>query len=142
MSAKVVIVPCSGIGKAFGSVTREAAYLINEELRPDSTTIVPLALLVLGDEATRAEIQNAPVITLDGCKLGCARVNVGLAGGQISKEISVLDFYRQNRELKPEGISQLNEAGLELARRLAAAVAEDCDALCAGGTDQGGYDHA
>ena len=141
MSRKVVLVPCSGIGKAFGSVTREAAYLVNEDLRPESTTIVPLALLVLGDEAAKAEIERSPVITLDGCKLGCARVNVCQAGGQVAKEFAVLDFYRQHRELKPQGISQLNEEGLELARRLAAEVAAACDVLSAG-ESEGGADHA
>ena len=28
---KVVIVPCSGIGKTYGTVSREAAYIITEE---------------------------------------------------------------------------------------------------------------
>ena len=34
---KVVIVPCSGIGKSYGTVTREAAYDVVEDLRPDET---------------------------------------------------------------------------------------------------------
>ncbi len=33
---KVIIVPCSGIGKPFGTVSREAAYDLCEELRPGS----------------------------------------------------------------------------------------------------------
>ena len=103
--------------------------MVNEDLRPSDTEIVPLALLVLGDAEARAAIHDAPVITLDGCKLGCARVNVGLAGGRVAREFAVLDFFRQHRELKPAGISQLNQEGLELARRLAAEVAEACDAL-------------
>ena len=31
----VVVVPCSGIGKTFGSVSREAAYDLCEDLRPE-----------------------------------------------------------------------------------------------------------
>ena len=31
---KIVIVPCSGIGKTYGSVSREAAYTVVEDLRP------------------------------------------------------------------------------------------------------------
>jgi hypothetical protein len=31
---RVIVIPCSGIGKAFGSVSREAAYVVTEELRP------------------------------------------------------------------------------------------------------------
>ena len=69
----VCIVPCSGIGKSYGTVTREAAYVVAEELRPETTTIVPPSLLVLGDEEARAAVQDARVITVDGCKLACAR---------------------------------------------------------------------
>ena len=32
---RVVVVPCSGIGKPFGTVSREAAYELCEELRPE-----------------------------------------------------------------------------------------------------------
>ncbi len=42
--------PCSGIGKTYGTVSREAAYDLTEDLRPDTTQLVPLSLLVLGDE--------------------------------------------------------------------------------------------
>ena len=51
---KVIIVPCSGVGKPFGTITREAAYQVTEEDRPERTQIVPLSLLVLGDEEARA----------------------------------------------------------------------------------------
>ncbi len=33
---RVVIVPCSGIGKTYGSVSREAAYDVTQDLRPDT----------------------------------------------------------------------------------------------------------
>lgn len=54
MSGRIAIVPCSGIGKTFGTVSREAAYAVVEDLRPDRTELVALSLLVLGDEAARA----------------------------------------------------------------------------------------
>ncbi len=132
---RTCIVPCSGIGKTYGSVTREAAYLVAEDLRPDTAQIVPLSLLVLGDEEARARIAAAPVITMDGCKLACATVNVRQAGGTVAKEYAVLDFYRRHRELKPGGIAQLNEGGQALAQALAEEVARDCDALNGGDHD-------
>jgi len=134
MSARkrVCIVPCSGIGKTYGTVTREAAYLVTEDLRPGTAQIVPLSLLVLGDEEARAEVAGAPVVTMDGCKLACATVNVRQAGGTVAKEYAVLDFYRRHRQLKPAGIAELNEGGQALARALAEEVAADCDALSGG----------
>ncbi len=135
MKKPVVIVPCSGIGKTYGTVTREAAYVVTEELRPDTAQIVPLSLLVLGDEEARARIAEAPVITMDGCKLACATVNVQQAGGTAAKEYAVLDFYRHHRQLKPQGIAELNEGGQALARALAEEVAKDCDELSGGERD-------
>jgi uncharacterized metal-binding protein len=124
----VIIVPCSGIGKSYGTVTREAAYLVADELRPD-TQIVPLSLLVLGDEDAQAAVRDAQVITLDGCKLACATVNVSQAGGAAAREFTVLDCYRRNKQFKPQGIAELNEGGLALARALAEEVAQAAEEL-------------
>jgi uncharacterized metal-binding protein len=126
---RVCIVPCSGIGKTYGSVTREAAYVVTGDLRPETTEIVPLSLLVLGDEGTREAVRRSHVITLDGCKLACASVNVRQAGGAVAREYAVLDFYRQHRDLKPAGIAELTAGGLALARALAEDVAGVCDEL-------------
>ncbi len=116
------VVPCSGIGKPFGTVSREAAYEICENLRPGDAQLVALAKLVLGDATARAAVAGAPVITIDGCKRMCASTMVKQSGGAIAREISVLDVFRQHKDLKPEGIAELNEAGLKLARVLAEEV--------------------
>jgi uncharacterized metal-binding protein len=79
-SSKMNIVPCSGIGKSFGSVSRLAAYYITEDDRPTQSNLVPLALLVLGDKETSETVLANPSITLDGCKLQCARKIIGECG--------------------------------------------------------------
>ncbi|MDA8259556.1 MAG: hypothetical protein M0Z99_28615 [Betaproteobacteria bacterium] len=133
MSERVIIVPCSGIGKTYGTVTREAAYQVAEELRPETTTIVPLSLLVLVDESARAAVQDAQVITMDGCKLACATLNVRGAGGTVARDFTVLDVFRRNKTLRPQGISVLNEGGQALARALADEVAQTADEVIDGG---------
>jgi len=40
-----------------------------------------------------------------------------------------MDIYRANRDLKPKGIAELNDAGLELARKLAAQIDQAVDEL-------------
>ena len=118
-AVKVNIVPCSGIGKSFGSISRLAAYHITEDDRPADTTLVPLALLVLGDKDANETVLANPSITLDGCKLQCAKKMIGECGGLIARDLVVLDAYREHRDLKPAGIAELNEAGEKLARVLA-----------------------
>src|SRR5512143_2641915 len=116
---KVVIVPCSGIGKTYGSVSREAAYEVTEDVRPESTQLVALSLLVLGDEEARAAVAAHPAVTIDGCKLACATKMVRESGGTVAQDFAVLDVYRRYREFKPQGIAELNEGGQQLAHALA-----------------------
>lgn len=125
----VAIVPCSGIGKTYGTVSREAAYILTEDLRPALTRLIALSPLVLGDEAARTAIADVPVITLDGCKLACATKMVAESGGQVARSLAILDVYRQHRDLKPAGIAELNEGGLKLAQVLAVEAAAVVDAL-------------
>jgi uncharacterized metal-binding protein len=116
---KVAIVPCSGIGKSFGTVSRMAAYQVVEDDRPDQTQLIPLALLVMGDEDYQSILQKMPAITIDGCKLACATKMVQEAGGKVEKDFAVLEVFRRYRQFKPQGIADLNEEGKKLADALA-----------------------
>jgi uncharacterized metal-binding protein len=126
---KVAIVPCSGIGKTYGTVSREAAYTVVEELRPENTQLVALSMLVLGDEEAQAKIVNQLAVTIDGCKLGCAAKMVEECGGEIAEKYAVLDVYRRYKQFKPQGIANLNEGGQNLARALAEEIAALVDGL-------------
>ena len=123
------MVPCSGIGKSYGTVTREAAYILAEELRPDQVELLPLSLVVLGDAALKQSIQGRAAITIDGCNLECARKNVSDVGAVVVENFRVLEAYRQHRQLKPQGIAELNEGGLALARIIATEAAAVVDRL-------------
>ena len=123
MKPKVLIIPCSGIGKTYGSVAREAAFMVTEDLRPEESQLLPLSLLVLGEEETRETLARVPVIAIDGCKLSCAAKVAAEKGGKVEQSLQVLDVFRRYRDLKPDGIAELNEAGNQLAQALAEEVA-------------------
>lgn len=131
-NAKVMIVPCSGIGKPYGTVSRITAYQVTEEDRPEQTRLVPLALLVMGDEACGRMIADYPAITIDGCTLACATKMVQLKGGQVAREFAVMEAFRRHRDLKPQGIAELNEDGEKLAAVLAEEVVTEVDAMTSG----------
>ncbi len=131
---KVVIVPCSGIGKAYGTVSREAAHEVTQDLRPADSQLVPLSLLVLGDEAARAAVAANLAVTIDGCKLACATKMVKESGGRVAQEVAVLDVYRRFKQFKPQGIAELNEGGQRLAHAMAEEISAKVDEL----REQGG----
>ena len=134
---KVIIVPCSGIGKSYGTVSREAAYVLTEDIRPDDTQLVALSMLVLGDETARAAVAANPAVTIDGCKLACATKMVKESGGEVVQDFAVLDVYRRYKQFKPQGIAELNEGGQKLAEALAQEIASVVDTLIPGETEGG-----
>jgi len=137
-TTQVVVIPCSGIGKPYGSVAREAAYDLCDDLRPGGTRLIALAKLVLGEPEASERVRAWPAVTIDGCKLMCASKLVTLSGGKVAHEVAVLDVYRRHKELKPEGIAELNEGGRKLARVLAEELAGVVDELGRTGTPSGG----
>ncbi|HEY5521576.1 MAG TPA: putative zinc-binding protein [Desulfuromonadaceae bacterium] len=126
---KVVIAPCSGIGKPYGTVSRMAAYRVTEDDRPEQTRLVPLALLVMGDEESGRIVAENPAITIDGCAQACATKMVQQSGGRVVRECSVMNAVRRHRDLKPQGIAELNEDGEKLADALALEIDAEIDAL-------------
>ncbi len=127
MKENVLVVPCSGIGKSLGSVAREGAYVVTEDLCPEKTKLLPLALIVLGEDETRAELSSAKAITIDGCVRACAAKVVEGAGGTVARALQVLEVCRRYPDLKPSGISELDENGHQLAHALAKEVKELVD---------------
>lgn len=135
---EVLVIPCSGIGKTYGSVSREAAYLLCDEVRPGAARLVSLAKLVMGEPEACRRLRASPAVTIDGCKLRCAAKLAIASGGTVAHEVAVLDVYRRHKELKPEGIEELNPAGRALARALAEEVGEVVDRIRRAGPPPGG----
>ncbi len=129
MDKRVLVIPCSGIGKAYGSVGREAMYTVLEDLRPGLADTVCLSLLTLGDEEAQARVRQCPTITIDGCPKACAQVNVETAGGKPAEIYRVFDVYRAHKDLKVRSVSEPGENGRKMAQILAQEIAARVDEL-------------
>ena len=126
---KILIIPCSGIGKSLGSVSRKATYNVIEELRPGRTRTTCLALLTVGDEAALKLVRENPCLSIDGCPAQCATKNIEAAQGRLVRSLLVTDVLRKHRGLKPEGVIKLNAAGEKLASLLADEAAKAIDEI-------------
>ncbi len=133
-----VVVPCSGIGKSLGTVSREAAYELCDTLQPHRMRLVALSKLVLGDAEAREQIRSSPAVTIDGCKQMCASKLVKHSGGVVAREVAVFDVVRNHKDLKPNGIAELNPEGKQLARVLAEEIAGELDMIACTAAEQGG----
>ena len=120
----VLVVPCSGVGKVHGLISREAVYHVTDDLLPGQADTVCLALLVTGDAETKQKVQQTPCITLDGCPKLCAMKNVELSGGKIAKGIRVYDVMKRHRGANFGTATALSEEGWTVVEELAAEVAQ------------------
>ena len=121
---EVLVIPCSGIGKVHGLISREAVYHVTDKLLPEQADTICLALLVTGDSETRQKVQETPCITLDGCPKLCAQKNVELSGGKIAKGIRVYDVMKRHRGANFGTATALSEEGWTVVEELAAEVAQ------------------
>ncbi len=121
----VLIIPCSGIGKVHGLISREATYLVIEELAPGRTDTLCLGLLVKGDDEAVTAIKSQPCITIDGCPKACAEKNVQLAGGSVAKAVQVAESFKKHRGAKPGTATDLTEDGWAIARDVAQTAADE-----------------
>jgi uncharacterized metal-binding protein len=128
---KVVVVACSGIGKTLGALARETTYEVVERVRPDKAVTTCLGLLVSGDPDARKLITENPVISIDGCARECAKKSIESQGGKVSKSYKTIEFIKKSGGLKPEGISELNEAGEKICTLAADDMAAVIDELAA-----------
>ncbi len=121
---EVLVIPCSGVGKVHGLISREAVYQVTDKVLPGQADTACLALLVTGDAETRQKVQEIPCVTLDGCPKLCAYKNVELSGGRIAKAVRVYDVMKRHRGADFGTATALAEAGWAVVEELAAEIAE------------------
>ena len=126
---KVLVIPCSGIGKPIGTVSRETTYEIIEKLKPNKAETVCLALLTSGDEKTIDKLKNNYCITIDGCARHCAKKNTEECGKIPEKSYKILKFAAANPDKKPEGIIDIGESGSALVDKIANEIIKDISEL-------------
>ncbi len=122
MSNKVKVVPCSGIGKVFGLMAREAALKTILELCPDKAETVCLAYIVTGDDEVKEKMKGSSCVTVDGCPKMCSSKNVSLAGGVVVEEVKVLDTVKDHKGKKFGSATELNDDGYLVTNEIAAKI--------------------
>ncbi len=127
---KVYIIPCSGIGKVFGSIGRETAYIVVNELAKDKTALECLPLIVKGKKEVIKALKENKVIAIDGCPLKCSYNDLMEAIGKVDAQFLTTDIVKDNRSLKPEpSIIPVGKNTKQLAIKLAEKVVAEVDNL-------------
>ncbi|MEJ2248961.1 MAG: putative zinc-binding protein [Candidatus Lokiarchaeota archaeon] len=135
MKKKVGIIACSGEDFVGGTLTRAAARIVIEELRPNNTIILCQPLFMAGGlerhggNEERDFAKNHPTITIEGCDEECSRIAVDRYSGTPAATINIKKFMEANPDLIPDSPRKLGKNGLKLARIIAQEIAEKVDEL-------------
>ncbi len=129
MSNKIKVIPCSGMGKVLGLVSREAALKVTNELCAEDAEIMCLAYISTDGEESGKLIKGQRCITVDGCPKKCAAKNVTNVGGIVEEEYRVIDAFRKHRGAKAGTATELTEEGWEIVDEMADELAQKIEEL-------------
>ena len=125
---KVAIVACTGMGKALGTVARQVAYKVVDELRPEKTVLICIPSLSAGIRQYTDLLQKYPAIILDGCVERCATKITVKNRGMIRAKVFLPQMIAKYG-LKPKSRTDLGEEGEKLVVKVAEEVAGMVDQL-------------
>ena len=123
--AKKIVIPCSGIGKAFGTVSREATYQLTETEHGEEWRTICLPLLVAGDQEAIDLLKRSGVYTIDGCPKKCATLSVERTGVNVTMEVMVPKVLAKNTDHKPGTVLDIGPNGVLLAKDIVNKILEE-----------------
>ncbi len=125
---KVAIVACTGMGKALGTVARQVAYKVVDELRPEKTVLICIPSLSAGVGEHKNLLQKYPAIIFDGCVERCATKIISKNKGIMRAKVFMPQMIAKYG-LKPQSRTYLGEDGEKLVSKIAEEVATLVDQL-------------
>jgi len=125
---KVAIVPCTGMGKALGTVARQVAYKVVDELRPGKTVLICIPSLTAGVGQYKSLLQKYHSIILDGCVERCATKIVSKNRGMMRARLFLPQMIAKYG-LKPQSRTDIGDEGEKLVSKIAEEVAALVDQL-------------
>ena len=125
---KVAIVACTGMGKALGTIARQVAYRVVDELRPGKTVLICIPSLTAGVGEYKTLLQKYPAVILDGCVERCASKITTKNRGLIRAKVFCPQMIAKYG-LKPMSRTDLGEEGEKLVVKVADDVAAMVDQL-------------
>lgn len=125
---KVAVVACTGMGKALGTVARQVAFKVVDELRPKTSVLICIPSSAAGVKGTKNLLKDYPIIALDGCAEMCASKITSKLGGQVTTKVFLPKLIAKYK-LKPLSRTDIGEEGEKLAEKIAEDVALLVDQL-------------
>ncbi len=125
MSSKYAVLPCNGLDKCAGQITKEIALAICEQT--DSELICPVFYQVADARYDKIAKEN-PLLVIDGCGTRCASKLAAEKELKIQKKLTVSVEAQNRGQTLPTDTLRLGEAEQKLAVELAAELIKEKEA--------------
>ena len=135
MIKKIGIIACSGEKLIGGTLSRAAARIVVEKLRPHNTIVLCQPLFAAGGlerhggQEERNFAKDHPTITIEGCEEECSKIAVELYSGSVAATIRVDKILKAHPKLIPKSHDDLGEEEMKLAEIIAEEIAKKVDEL-------------
>jgi uncharacterized metal-binding protein len=116
---KVIIYPCGGIGLHVSCVTRQAGYLLEEEILRSDVEILDMHRLIRGMPDEIELVETYPTIILDGCAHQCGSNLFQLLKIKPAARIYIPDIIAETNLFPGRTRKVLEDSGQWLAREVA-----------------------
>lgn len=127
---KVGLIACSGEDHPLGTLSRVAARLVLEKLRPNDTVTLCLPLFLAGEQSERAFARFYPTIAIDACGVACAARATAQHSGPVVRAINLEALLAGlGIEVKASWRRALDADGMAVAEEVAAIVARMVDRI-------------
>ena len=107
MRKKYAVLPCNGLDKCAGCVTREIAVRLSE--KTESEIICPV-LYRVADARYNKLTQESPLLVLDGCATRCASKLAAEKGLKIAERVNVSDQAKEENITLGSGLNLTADA--------------------------------
>lgn len=127
---KVAILPCTGIGQVVGTITRQAAYRVCEDLCPEQTVLLCLPALVKGVQEDLDMVSECPVVVIEGCRERCAAHALAARGGVPAATVFLPEVMKgKGLRIRREARRSLTEPELAVVELVSDRVVAEVDRL-------------
>lgn len=113
-----------------GTIARQAAYRVCEDMRPDDTVLLCLPALVRGVPEDLDMVRDCPVVVIEGCKERCAAHALSLQGGRPSAVVFIPEAMKgSGLNVRREARRGLTEPENAVVERVVERVVAEVDKL-------------
>jgi len=129
-AGKVAILPCTGVGQVMGTITRQVAYRVCEDERPDDTVLLCLPALAKGVQEDIDMVRQCPVLVIEGCKERCAAQTLATKDGVPAATVFLPDVIGSKKvNIRREARRNLTKPELTVVELATKAVVAEIDRL-------------